>query len=58
MSANLNLVSDWLNGKEIPDKQAALALDSLSLVVPVISTTFASVPRMFKKSAKKPLGGY
>ncbi|MEQ0006699.1 AAA domain-containing protein [Klebsiella sp. GG_Kp146] len=56
MSANLNLVSDWLNGKEIPDKQAALALDSLSLVVPVISTTFASVPRMFKKIGKEAIG--
>lgn len=56
MPANLNLVSDWLNGRELSEKETALALDSLALVVPVISTTFASVPRMFRKAGKEAIG--
>ncbi|WP_324724500.1 ATP-binding protein [Lelliottia sp. JS-SCA-14] len=54
--SNLNLVSDWLQGKNIPEKQAALALDSLSLIIPVISTTFASIPRMFKMIGREAIG--
>lgn len=44
--ANLGLASDWLAGKPMPHQQAQLALESLCLVVPVLSTTFASMPRM------------
>lgn len=44
--ANLGLASDWLAGKPMPPQQAQLALESLCLVVPVLSTTFASMPRM------------
>ncbi|MFP2240993.1 AAA domain-containing protein [Pseudescherichia vulneris] len=54
--SNLTLVSDWLQGKNIPEKQAALALDSLSLIIPVISTTFASIPRMFKMIGREAIG--
>ncbi|MCU5772457.1 DEAD/DEAH box helicase [Winslowiella arboricola] len=54
--SNINLVSDWLQGKNMPDEQAALALDSLTLIVPVISTTFASIPRMFKKIGREAIG--
>ncbi|MEG1211674.1 MAG: AAA domain-containing protein [Leclercia sp.] len=56
MITNLNMVSDWLQGKNLPETQAALALDSLSFVVPVISTTFASVPRMFSKIGRETIG--
>jgi hypothetical protein len=46
---NINLASDWLQGKDLPEEAAIIALESLCLVVPVISTTFASIPRMFKQ---------
>jgi len=45
---NLKISVDWLNGQHFPTDIAQLALDSLCLVVPVISTTFASVASMFK----------
>ncbi|MCW3478947.1 AAA domain-containing protein [Neisseriaceae bacterium JH1-16] len=54
--ANINLVSDWLQGKNLPEEAAATALDSLCLVVPVISTTFASIPRMFKRLGREAIG--
>ena len=54
--ANINLASDWLQGKNLPEKVAAAALDSLCLIVPVISTTFASIPRMFKIINREAIG--
>lgn len=56
MITNLNLASDWLQGKEIPEEVAKDALESLCLVVPVISTTFASVSRMFKNLGRESIG--
>lgn len=56
MIANLGLASDWLNGKSMPPDVAKLALESLCLVVPVISTTFASVPRMFSSIGANAIG--
>jgi len=56
MISNINLASDWLKGKPLPEAEAALALDSLSLIVPVISTTFASIPRMFKNIGREAIG--
>lgn len=56
MLANMNLVSDWLQGKDLPEDLAAIALDSLCLIVPVISTTFASIPRMFKNIGREAIG--
>ncbi|WP_045051256.1 DEAD/DEAH box helicase [Chromobacterium violaceum] len=53
---NLNLASDWLQGKDLPAEVATTALDSLCLVVPVISTTFASIPRMFRSIGKEAIG--
>jgi DNA polymerase III delta prime subunit len=47
MCANLCLAETWLKGKQLPNAAAQVALDTLCLVVPVISTTFASTPRMF-----------
>lgn len=44
--ANLDKVTAWLNGGFLQDAQHAL--DSLCLITPVISTTFASVHSMFK----------
>ena len=56
MMANLNLASDWLSGKQMPPELARTALDSLCLVVPVISTTFASVSRMFSQLTQEAVG--
>jgi hypothetical protein len=45
---NLSVLVDFLGGKSRPDSQALLtAWQTLFLVVPVVSTTFASVPAMF-----------
>jgi len=56
MLANLGLACDWLQGKEMPEALARTALDTLCFVVPVISTTFASVPRMFKQIGREGIG--
>jgi len=56
MLANLGLACDWLKGKALPQEVAKIALDSLCLSVPVISTTFASVPRMFASLGKESVG--
>lgn len=56
MLANLNLASDWLQGRRMPEIMARTALDALCLVVPVISTTFASVPRMFADIGREGIG--
>src|SRR6185437_16261415 len=45
---NLSVLVDFLSGKGRPDSQALLtAWQTLFLVIPVVSTTFASVPAMF-----------
>lgn len=54
--ANIGLASDWLNGKRMPTELAQLALDSLCLVVPVISTTFASMSRMGRDLGPESIG--
>ena len=54
--SNINLASRWLQGQVMPEEQARLALNSLTLIVPVISTTFASVPRMFKGIGREAIG--
>ncbi|WP_305864153.1 AAA domain-containing protein, partial [Achromobacter sp. GbtcB20] len=56
MLANLGLAADWLTGKNMPEAMAQQALDSLCLVVPVLSTTFASLPRMFKQVSSEAIG--
>src|SRR3546814_10402238 len=53
---NLGLASNWLQGKDMPEEMARTALDSLALVVPVISTTFASMPRMFNQFGREWIG--
>ncbi len=47
---------DWLKGRKLTEKQAGLALDSSSLVVPVISSTFVSMPRMFRDTGQEAIG--
>ncbi len=56
MITNLDLVSDWLKGKDLSEPMARTALDTLCLVTPVISTTFASVPRMFANIGREEIG--
>ena len=47
MMANLNLAMDALQGK-VPDAEIkTIALNSLALICPVVSTTFASVSSLF-----------
>lgn len=53
---NLGLASNWLQGKGMPEDMARVALGSLALVVPVISTTFASIPRMFHSLGRESIG--
>lgn len=53
---NMYLVSDWFQGKDLSAEIAAIALESLCLIVPVISTTFASIPRMFKQIGRETIG--
>ena len=54
--ANLQLAGDWLAGKPVPHKLTCLALESLCMVVPVVSSTFASMPRMCARLGKESIG--
>ena len=54
--ANIGLASDWLSGKSMPRELAQLALESLCLVVPVVSTTFASMSRMCASLGRESIG--
>lgn len=49
---NLKLTREWLRGgrsaQGLRDEHLKIALETLSFVVPVVSTTFASVERMFR----------
>ncbi|OJU86549.1 MAG: hypothetical protein BGO13_03875 [Burkholderiales bacterium 66-5] len=54
--ANIDLASDWYAGKPMPQDLAQLALDSLCLVVPVVSTTFAATPGMFTQLGRESIG--
>lgn len=56
ITSNLYLVCDWLAGKRLPADMAHIALDTLCLVVPIISTTFASIPRMFADIGREGIG--
>lgn len=56
MTANLALACDWLSGKRLPPELTTLALDSLCMVVPVVSATFASIPRMFANAQREAIG--
>lgn len=56
MRANLILVKHWLSGKVLSDQALKTALETLGLVVPVISTTFASFPRMFQGFKSSSIG--
>lgn len=56
MLANIGLAGYWLNGKAMPETLARTALDALCVVVPVISTTFASIPRMLKYIGREGIG--
>lgn len=56
-SANLSALSDILQGKGHPEPAAALAAwQTLFLVVPVVSSTFASFDRLFTGLGKESLG--
>lgn len=56
MQANLNIAVYWLQGRTLPEEAARVALDSLALIVPVISTTFASVASMFCDLGRESIG--
>ena len=56
MLRNIGLAVDWLQGKLLPQDLCEFALDVLSFVVPVISTTFASIPRFLKNIGKESIG--
>jgi hypothetical protein len=54
---NLNALADFLSGKDRPGNRALLAAwQTLFLVVPVVSTTFASVPSMFAGLGRESIG--
>jgi hypothetical protein len=54
---NLRALVDVLKGKGRPDNSATLALwQTFFLVVPVVSTTFASLPSMFAGLGRESLG--
>lgn len=56
MAANLAIACDWLSGKRIDRALVSNALDTLCMVVPVVSATFASFPRMFAKAPRESVG--
>jgi hypothetical protein len=56
MRANLGLAMDMLGGKVPDPKMRAMALESLTIVCPVISTTFASVATLFGDLGPESIG--
>jgi hypothetical protein len=59
MRSNLHTMMDVLNGNaptDVPEPLLRAAWQSLFLVVPVISTTFASASRLFGKLGRESLG--
>lgn len=56
MLANIGLACDWLQGKNMPESLVSTALDALCFVIPVLSTTFASMPRMFRQIRQEGIG--
>ena len=56
MYKNLSFAAQWLQGRSMSDDMAQVALDSLALVVPVISSTFASAGRMLRNINREGIG--
>lgn len=56
MRANLSMATDWLAGKHLSPEMKRTALNSLTVVVPVISATFASVGRMLQGIEAETIG--
>lgn len=56
MVANLRLSMDVLKGVGANAQASKVAFDSLSLICPVISTTFASVQSIFRDMGKESIG--
>jgi len=56
MMANLGIAMDMLQGGTPDPKVRTVALDSLALVCPVISTTFASVSSLFGELGSESIG--
>ncbi|MCX7634936.1 MAG: DNA2/NAM7 family helicase, partial [Syntrophales bacterium] len=56
MLQNLALAVDWLQGVNLSKDLRLLALKSLSLVVPVVSTTFAALPRFLAGIGREEIG--
>jgi hypothetical protein len=52
----LRIVRTWLEGKPLPLETCQHALDALCFIVPVISTTFASVGRMLANIGERGIG--
>jgi len=56
MRCNLGLAVDWLKGKNLDDGLRLLAFQSLCLVCPVLSTTFAALPRFLAGIGREEIG--
>lgn len=56
MLLNLRMAADMLSGNMSDPKARTVALDSLSIVCPVISTTFASVSPLFGEFGPETIG--